>query len=157
MRPNQQPVADAAGDGGAPGKPAVRLATLAVPALDRHIALVRIAAVHVAGSVGLTVGRVADIRLALDEACGQFLGAVPPGSPARRRASIEVRFELARGRLRMTVRGPAPAGWPELGGLGWQVLSSLVGDLHWTQEGGVGTLVLVEHLPAADELTYLAL
>jgi hypothetical protein len=157
MRPNQQPAADAAGDGSGQGDKAVRLATLAVPAADRHIALVRIAALHMAGVVGLGAGRAADLRLALDEACGQFLGAVPPGSPARRRAAIEIRFELTRGRLRTTVRGPAPTAWPELGGLGWQVLSSLVGDLHWTQDGGVGTLVLIEHLPAADEFTYLAL
>lgn len=148
MRLNQQPAALEA-DGSAVG--AVPLAALAVPAAAPHVALVRLAALHVAGLVGLDVGRAADLRLAVAEACGQFLQAVPSGSPAARRAAVEIRFERERGSLRVTLRGPVPPGWPEPEGLGWLLLSALVGDLRWAQAGGVGTLTLVERLPAVDE------
>jgi anti-sigma regulatory factor (Ser/Thr protein kinase) len=153
MRPNQQPAADAAGRG--PAAP-VRLAVLAVPAAEEHVALARLAALQVAAAVGLEPGRAADLGLAVGEACGLFLAAVPPGSPARRRAAVTIRFERAAARLRVTARGPVTGGWPDKDGFGWLLLSALVGDLHWTEDGGVGTLTLVEHLPAPDGFGYAA-
>jgi hypothetical protein len=157
MRPNQQPVADAPGRGSGPTPAAARLAVLAVPAAEQHVALVRLAVLQVGEVIGLDPERTADLRLAVAEACGQFLPAVPPGSPARRRASITVRFERPAGRLRVTVRGPVGYRWPDVHGLGWVVLSTLVGDLHWSQEGGVGTLTLTEHLPPPEDLSLFAL
>jgi anti-sigma regulatory factor (Ser/Thr protein kinase) len=158
MRPNQWPSsqpADRPADGEADG--AIRLAAVTVPAAEAHIALVRLAVLHVAALVGLEPGRAADLRLAVAEACGQYLAVGPAGSPTRRRAAIAVRFERLGACLRVTLRGPAPAEWPHRDGLGWLLLSSLVGDLRWAQDGGVGTLVLVEHLPASDELSFAVL
>lgn len=144
MRPYQQPEAHRAG-GSAFG--AVRLAVLTVPADAAHVALVRRSALHVASLVGLDASRIGDFRLAVGEACGQFLHDARPA----RASAVEVRFERAHGTLRVTLRGPVPAAWPEPERLGWQLMSALVGDLCWGRSGGVGTLTLIEALPAADE------
>jgi len=169
MRPNQQPVVHATGPGPSPGT--VRLAAVTVPAAEEHAAFVRLAALHVAGVIGLGPERAADFRLAVGEACGQFLapgtattGDVTEAGASERHhareqhhAHIAVRFEVSRARLRVTVRGRIRDGWPDVGGLGWLVLSALVGDLHWSRDAEVGTLVLVEHLPAAEGFGFAAL
>jgi anti-sigma regulatory factor (Ser/Thr protein kinase) len=164
MRPNQQPVVRAGGARTAHG--AVRLAAVTVPAAEEHVAFVRLAALHVAGVIGLGPERAADFRLAVGEACAQFLpagtadaGDAAEGSDASkgRHARIAVRFELSQARLRVTVRGRIRAGWPDVGGLGWLVLTSLVGDLHSSRDAEVGTLTLVEHLPSGDGLSFAVL
>ena len=141
---------DTAATGGAGfAADAVRLAVLRVPAAEEHVALVRLCTLHLAGTAGLGAVRVSDLRLAVAEACGTFLEPLEPAPvPGASRGDIRVRFDLRRDLLRIQVRGRAPAGWPDHGGLGWLVLRALVGDLSWERDGADGVLTLVEHLPA---------
>lgn len=156
------PAADtpAAGTGG-PGlaADAERLAVLRVPAAEEHVALVRLCTLHLAGAAGLGAVRVSDLRLAVAEACGTFLEPLEPApvTGVASRGDIRVRFDLQRDLLRIQVRGRAPAGWPDRGGLGWLVLRALVGDLSWERDGADGVLTLVEHLPAAEGFRFAAL
>src|SRR5579863_5214028 len=66
-----------------------RLAVLSFAADRDHLALARMTAMHVAGLAGLPIGKVTDIRLAVDEACSLFLGEAKsaPG------AMLTLRFE----------------------------------------------------------------
>ena len=149
----RQPPAVAAAAAGGLAAGGARLALLRVPAAEEHVALVRLCTLHLAGTAGLGAVRVSDLRLAVAEACGTFLEPTPvPGAP---RGDLEVRFGLQRDRLRIQVRGRAPAGWPDRG-LGWLVLCALVGDLSWERDGAAGILTLVEHLPAAEEFRFAA-
>lgn len=96
------------------------LATITMPAAERYVAFARLATAHLCGVLGLNVSRVGDLRLAVDEACGQFL---------RARGDLELRFEWEPEALHIAVRGPITAGWPDRGSLGWLVLDALAGDL----------------------------
>jgi hypothetical protein len=137
------------------GTDGLRLAVLEVPAAEEYVALVRLCTLHLVGGVGLGAARVSDLRLAVAEACGTFLGSAPaPGPP---RSVLRVRFDLLPDCLRIRLAGRAPAGWPDRDALGWLVLGSLVGDLCWEHDGDSGLLTLVEHLPAAGEFRFAAL
>ncbi len=48
--------------------------------------------------------------------------------------------------LRVTVRGAAPALWPEQDELGWEMLRAIIGDVHAEVVDGVGILTLIEPL-----------
>jgi hypothetical protein len=136
--------------GTAPGQAAGpgRLAAITMPATDRHVAFARLATAHLCGAVGMTVSRVADLRLAVDEACKQFLDRDAPW--ADRGAPLELRFDREPDALRITVRGPVADGWPDRGGLSWLILQTLIGDVRdeIVPGGGVGTLRFDEALPA---------
>jgi hypothetical protein len=167
MRDDHQPARPLAGvNGRRPGPQAdpdpdgapQRLARLAFPASQEYVALGRLAVLHVAASLGLSAERAADLRLAVAEGCGQFLPGQAPDGAARGHLDghIEVRFEHVPGMLRITLRGPATEGWPDRDGLGWLVLSTLVGDLRCARHGGVGVLTFVERLPAPERLSFFA-
>jgi serine/threonine-protein kinase RsbW len=172
MRPNEQDVAERRRRGVGPAMVAggLRVAAITMPVAEAYVSLARLATAHVAGTLGLSVGRVADLRLAVDEACGQFLhGRVPLIDDddvvyvaADAAASIELCFDRLPGKLRITVVGPIPlvpaAAWPDREGLGWLVLDTLVADVRYEIEprDGVGTLTLVEPL-STDEASRDAL
>ncbi len=150
MRPKDR----AAGNRGAGAAGAVDrgcLAAITMPAATRHVSFARLATAHLCGVVGLSVGRIADLRLVVDEACGQFMQGsaafVDPETPV---VLVELRFERRTDRLRITVRGPIPTGWPDCESLGWLVLEALVGDVDYEAEpeDGVGTLSFDEPLSA---------
>lgn len=131
------------------GRGRVRLATITMPAGERYVAFARLATGHLCGLLGLTLSRVADLRLAVGEACGQFLGTDGAGM-------LELSFEREPDTLRITVRGPVAGEWPDRAGLGWLVLDALVGDLRWELPDGhggdaVGAIGFREPL-APDEL-----
>ena len=119
-----------------------RLAVLSFAADRDHLALARMTAMHVAGLAGLPIGRVTDIRLAVDEACSLFLGE------ARRTqgAMLTVRFERTAEFLRIAVSGPAPARGPDTEDLGWLMLCALVVRPRWRVRGSIGTLTMHEPL-----------
>lgn len=147
-------------------RPAPRiLATLCFSADKDFLALARSTTMHVAGLLGLPFSRVADLRLAVDEACALFL---TPAASATSAAS-PVPAVLAKGdaggaggvgglalvfadlgdELRITVSGPAPVrelDFPD--GLGWSLLCALVAAPRWEVEGDVGILTLPEPIPA---------
>lgn len=130
-----------------------RLATMTFAADKDYLALARMTAMHVAGLLGLPIGRVTDLRLAVDEACSVFLaGPSGPAAPllARGRrdaATLTLRFELLAGDLRISVSGPAPLRRPDGDDLGWTMLCALVGSPRWEVQDGVGTLTLIEPIP----------
>lgn len=130
-----------------------RLALLSFAADKDHLALARMTAMHIAGLAGLPIGRVTDIRLAVDEACSLFLtGLSSPngrrgGDPATEGgAMLTLRFDSLTEHLRISVSGPAPARNPDADDLGWLMLCALVGRPSWDVRGGVGTLTMTEPL-----------
>lgn len=133
---------------------AERLATVSFAADKDFLALARMMAMHVAGLVGLPIGRVTDLRLAVDEACSLFL--VPPVGPhapllpaPHGPALLTLRFDrLAGGYLRISVTGPVPPRRPDEDDLGWTMLCALVGSPRWEVRDGLGTLTLTEPIPA---------
>lgn len=132
----------AALNGRAPsGGDAFLMAALVVPADKDYLALARLTAMHVAVLVGLTVGKVTDFRLAVDEACSLLLRA--PAVPGE----LELSFERLPSRLRVTVRGPAPIGGLEPEDIGWHMMRALVGDARMETVGETATLTLIEPLP----------
>lgn len=124
------------------------LAAITMPATDRYVGFARLATAHLCGAVGMTVSRVADLRLAVDEACKQFLDRDLPSTD--RGAPLELRFDRGPDALRITVRGPVADGWPDRGGLSWLILQTLIGDVRdeLVPGAGVGTLRFDEALPA---------
>ena len=132
---------------------AQRLATVSLAADKDFLALARMTAMHVAGLAGLPIGRVTDLRLAVDEACTVFLA--PPSGPhapllrgPHLRSVLTLRFDRLPGYLRISVSGPAPLRQPAVDDLGWTMLCALVGSPHWEVRNGVGTLTLTEPIPA---------
>jgi serine/threonine-protein kinase RsbW len=147
-------------DGGA-----FRLAALAVPADEDYLALARQTTMHVAGMLGLTIARLSDLRLAVNEACALLLGppasasapvatsgsgpasAPAPASGSTAAVALELCFERRPGQLLVTVRGPAPVSRPDPGEMGWLMLQALVGEVRWETSGGTATVTLVEPVP----------
>ena len=112
------------------------MASLAVPADADYLAIARVTAMHVGALLGLPVGRIADLRLAVDEACSLLLRAsAVPGA-------LELSFEQWLDELRVTVRGPAPVGGPEPDDVGWLMMRALVGEAHMETDGGAAVLTL---------------
>ncbi|HWG28131.1 hypothetical protein [Actinospica sp.] len=156
---------DAAGqpNGHAPAQPPVesrarRLALLSFAADKDHLALARMTAMHVAGLAGLPIGRVTDIRLAVDEACSLFLSGLGASARSTRLsdtgtelgAMLTLRFDRLAQDLRISVSGPAPERRPDADDLGWLMLCALVGRPSWEVRDGIGTLTMTEPLsPAA--------
>ena len=172
MRPNDQDVAERRRRGAGPAVAAggLRVAAITMPVSEAYVSLARLATAHVAGTLGVSVGRVADLRLAVDEACGQFLHGTASlindddvvYVAADSATSIELCFDRLPGKLRITVIGPIPlvpaAAWPDRESLGWLVLDTLVADVRYEIEPGgvVGTLTIVEPL-STDEASRDAL
>ena len=122
-----------------------RLAVLTFAADKDHLALARMTAMHVAGLAGLPIGRVTDIRLAVDEACSLFLSDPAIGAGAM----LTVRFDRLPQHLRIAVSGPEPARTPDAEDLGWLMLCALVDGLSWQVRDGIGVLTLNEPLTLA--------
>jgi serine/threonine-protein kinase RsbW len=139
-------VSDPPAAAGLVGRVPRRLAVLSFAADKDHLALARMTAMHVAGLAGLPIGRVTDIRLAVDEACSLFLRDAKPGAGAM----LTVRFDRLASALRIAVSGPAPERSPDAEDLGWLMLCALVVRPLWDVRDGVGTLTMNEPLtPAA--------
>ncbi|MGH3415135.1 MAG: ATP-binding protein [Actinocrinis sp.] len=123
---------------------ASRTVVLSIPADREQVVLARSVAGHIAARLGLSMAQLADLRLAVDEACGLFLLA--PGF-GRHGESVECRFEEGPAALTVTVSAPAPSTEPDVDDIGWLMLSALVDELTWKAERGVARLTLVKHLP----------
>jgi hypothetical protein len=150
MRPKEQHLAEPLDPG--PSLPAggVRMATITMPAAEAYVSFARMATTQVGAALGLSAGRVADLRLAVDEACGQFLEAAVPDVEVA--GSLHLYFDRYPETLRVTVRGPISNGWPDREGLGWLVLVALASDVNDEAgpEPGIGTLTFVERLAPDD-------
>jgi anti-sigma regulatory factor (Ser/Thr protein kinase) len=152
---------EAGPDRGSVGR--TRLASITMPAAERYAAFARLATAHLCGVLGLTVGRIADLRLAVNEACGQFMqGPAPFVGLGGQVEPLELRFEQEPGALLITVRGPVSGEWPDRTGLGWLVMDALVADVRCEvgPTGGIGTIGFREPFtpedPAGDVLWFAA-
>lgn len=127
------------------------LAELAIPADADSLGLARLATMHVAGLLGVPVSRLAELRLAVNEACALLIdaraGAAAEGVAGA--AVLRVRFDHDPDRLRITVRGPAPYRSPHPEEIGWVLLQALVGEIRMDTVGGMTTLTLSEPLTAS--------
>lgn len=169
MRPKNQGIAEHIRVGADRGADGVCLAAITMPAAEAYVAFARLATAHLGGVVGLSVGRTADLGLAVDEACGQFMrGAashLEPWDPVDASDSapdtdesavsdvpLELRFDRTPETLRVTVSGPIPREWPDRESLSWIVLDTLVADACCKAgpPDGVGTLTFSERLAPAD-------
>jgi hypothetical protein len=133
------------------GRGFLRMAALTVVAHQDYLALARMSAMQVAALLELPLPRVADLRLAVDEACTSFLVAAPGRSlePASSTgATIQLSYDRYPDHLLVTVRGTAPALWPTQDEFGWEVLRSVGRDVRAEVVDGIGTLTITEPLPA---------
>jgi serine/threonine-protein kinase RsbW len=124
--------------------PRPRTVVLAIPADREQVVLARSVAGHIAARLGLSMAELADLRLAVDEACGLFL--LTPGFGGAGEM-VECRFEENPGSLSVTVSAPMPPSvQPDVDDIGWLMLSALVDELTWKAEHGVARITLVKHL-----------
>lgn len=111
-----------------------------VPADADYLPVIRSASAHVAAKAGCTLPEVADLRLAVDEACGLLLRytirdrQVPGGF--NRGGDLACRFILDGGAVRVVLsREARNAAAPQNGDFGWTILSALVDDIVWRVDG----------------------
>lgn len=118
-----------------------------VPADKDYVVLIRSAVGHLGARVGWTVPEIADLRLAVDEACALLLGARQTGVPSDDDA-LECRISLLPDALDIVVAAPpGDVAAPEPGSFGWNILAALVDELSWTREDGAARIELVKAWP----------
>jgi hypothetical protein len=125
------------------------MAALTVVADKDYLALARLSAIQVAALVELPLPQVADLRLAVDEACTSFLVAAPGRTlepAATTGATLHLCYDRFPDRLRVTVRGRAPAMWPTQDELGWEMLCAVAEQVRADVADGIGTLSFTEPL-----------
>jgi serine/threonine-protein kinase RsbW len=112
-----------------------------VPADADYLPVIRSASAHVATKLGCTLAEVADLRLAVDEACGLLLrhtvrDGEEPGADGVAAGDLVCRFILDGPALRVVLsrraRNAAP---PQSDEFGWTILSALVDDILWRVDG----------------------
>lgn len=119
-----------------------RSVVLTIPADKDYVVLVRSAVGHLGVRIGLTMEELGDLRLAVNEACALFL--LPEETDADVLA-LDCRFTEFEGALAVTVAADAEQRVvPPVGGFGWNLLSALVDDLQWSDEGGRAEVRLVK-------------
>src|SRR6266568_4593884 len=129
---------------GSPGAD-VAAVSIRIPADKDYVVLVRSAAGHLGARLGLTMTEIADLRLAVDEACSLLLAPAPLGGPAVTGGDIDCRFGVAPDGLRITVRARTPqATGPDTSSFGWSILSALVDRLTWDYDGKTAEVGLVK-------------
>jgi anti-sigma regulatory factor (Ser/Thr protein kinase) len=139
------------------------MVTLSMIADQDYLALARTSATHVGSLLWFPLARVADLRLAVNEACVCFL------DPAARRESaahgiesaahgmsprpnpIELAYDRHPSELHVSVRAAVGENWPEVDDLGWALLRALVGDVRVEVRDGVGVLTLIQPLPTGED------
>jgi serine/threonine-protein kinase RsbW len=111
-----------------------------VPADADYLPVIRSASAHVATKAGCTLSEVADLRLAVDEACGLLLRHTvrvkQPATGADGVGDLVCCFALDDTSLRVVLsrdaRNVAP---PQDDEFGWTILSALVDDILWRVDG----------------------
>ena len=116
---------------------------ISVPADPDYLAVIRSASAQVGTKLGWTLSDVADLRLAVDEACGLLLrhtSRVPPRSADDGYDdygnNLECRFIVESSTVRITLSVHAERFTaPEADGFGWTILTALVDDISWRADG----------------------
>lgn len=97
---------------------------LSVPASPAYVAVVRTATAGLAARVDITLDRIEDLRIAVDEACAMLLSQAVPG------ADLECAFALEAESMRVAVSVLTQDGQePSRDTFAWTVLSALAGDV----------------------------
>ena len=120
-----------------------------VPADPDYLAVIRSASAHVATKFGCTLSEVADLRLAVDEACGLLLRhTVRDQRAADGAGDLDCRFILDGPALRVVLsRQARDAAPPESDEFGWTILGALVDDIVWRVEGPTVHVEIVKRRP----------
>ncbi|MEX0755455.1 MAG: hypothetical protein WD739_06240 [Actinomycetota bacterium] len=116
---------------------AAPIAVVTVPATAEHVHLLRTVAGSVAARAGRTIDAIDDLRLAVDEAAGQVLGAGPA-----RTLTMSIASE-GDGLIVELASDATPAAWPPPGPasvLALDILSALAGDVVFAVEDGAPTV-----------------
>jgi serine/threonine-protein kinase RsbW len=108
---------------------------LEVPADPAFVAVVRTATAGLAARLDLTLDRIEDLRIAVDEACTLL---VPHGVGTDPDDTIGCRFTLDAGSLTVDVAGPDVV-LPEPSAYAWSVLSALVDSLEHGHDEATAT------------------
>jgi serine/threonine-protein kinase RsbW len=101
---------------------------LSVPPLPQYVAVVRAATAGLAARLDLTLDRIEDLRIAVDEACTLLVQAPAEQPSGGAPDHITCLFTLDDTALTVDVTGPH-AELPERTGYAWAVLSALVDSL----------------------------
>jgi serine/threonine-protein kinase RsbW len=116
-----------------------------VPPDAGYLAIVRSASAHIATKLGCTLSEVADLRLAVDEACNLLLRHTVRDWRADGTGDLECRFVLDGSGLRVVLDIQVlDAERPEDDGFGWTILSALVDDIVWHVEGSTVHVEIVK-------------
>jgi hypothetical protein len=133
----------------------LRMVSLTLRADKEYLPLARTSAMHVGALLAFPLARVADLRLAVDEACISFLdGAAYRNldlsyAPCAPPETLELAYDRHDTTLHVILRGTAPSHWPDRDELGWAMLETLVSEVRAEVRGGVGELTLIDALPTA--------
>ena len=138
----------------APDVPGVlRMVSLTLLADEGYLPLARASAMHVGAILAFPLARVADLRLAVDEACISFLDGATHNDPDLLHApytppgKLELSYDRHNTSLHIVLRGVAPVAWPDRDELGWAMLEALVSEVRAEVRDGMGVLTLIEPLP----------
>ncbi len=111
--------------------PTADVVELEVPADAAYVAVVRTATAGLAARLDLTLDRIEDLRIAIDEACTLLIHG--SGQPSGQH--ITCVYTLERTALTVDVTGP-DVDLPESSAYAWAVLSALVDSLECGHEDG---------------------
>jgi serine/threonine-protein kinase RsbW len=120
--------------------------TARIPARAELIPTARTLVADVAGRADFDIDAIADLRMAVDEACTILVRRARPGEVLR------CEFAVDDGRIRVTAAVPAarPGAHLETRGFGWQVLRTLVDQLAaHTGRGADGEELVIEMVKQA--------
>jgi anti-sigma regulatory factor (Ser/Thr protein kinase) len=136
----------------AAGQDAPDVVLVRVPADPDYLAVIRSASAHVGTKFGCTLSEVADLRLAVDEACGLLLRCTVPEQRGGASGDVECRFVLDGPALRVIISRQAQnAAPPQSDEFGWTILGALVDDIVWRVEGPIVHVEITKRRAAGGE------
>lgn len=98
--------------------------TLRLPAAGAYLSVLRTATASLAARLDFSIDDIADMRIAVDEACAMLLAGAVPG------ADLEAEFELSGDELRVSVSVLTLTGeQPSRDTFAWTVLTALAGGV----------------------------
>lgn len=103
---------------------------LEIPAVPAYISVARTATAGLAARVDITMDRIEDLRIAVDEACTLLMR---PRGHLRSGDALRCRFTVQEASLTVEVNGPR-TDLPRPEAFAWSVLSALVDVLSWGQD-----------------------
>jgi anti-sigma regulatory factor (Ser/Thr protein kinase) len=128
---------------------------LTIPLKPEYVALCRLALTALGNQSGLDEETIADLKLAVTEACSNFIGRAQSTAPCDRLdGAISVEYGLFPDRWVILVRGPGTGLGQEEpredpfseGTIGITIISALVDELELLPEADTATLRLVKRL-----------